>query len=137
MSAKPKQAVRRRCQLMASELRYLDEKGDENLLFLRKRGWANQRFEALFFLNSFYQELLGPLHASARTGPIGLGAEFPIKHGSQVFDQAHTRRVLDATSAFFELFDEIGFLRVWASKNTCSDLVYYVAKHERELQSNH
>lgn len=150
LDPKPRSAVLRRHEAMLRELNFLGVRENENLAFIRARNWTDARLGALFSLNCIYQEVLGPLDASARTGydgaqsqasrlgltprmeSHGLGRRYPILHGSQRFDSAHTARVKSAVEDFFELVSELGFRRDWMTKNTCGDLVYYIARHERE-----
>lgn len=143
LDAKVRIAVMRRHEAMLRELAFLVSKQDENLVFIRKRNWPDTKLSALFSLNSLYQEVLGPLDASARTGrqpdsnshgiqAHGLGSAHPIVHGSQRFDSAHTFRVKSAIEDFFGLVGRLGFRRDWMTKNTCNDLVYWIARYERE-----
>jgi hypothetical protein len=143
LDAKVRSAVIRRHEAMLRELAFLASKQDENLTFIRLRNWPDAKLSALFSLNSLYQEVLGPLDASARTGrqadpdsqgvqAHGLGSSHPIVHGSQRFDSAHTARVKSAIEDFFGLVGRLGFRRDWMTKNTCNDLVYWIARHERE-----
>jgi hypothetical protein len=132
LDPKPRNAVARRHEAMLRELAFLGERENENLVFIRTRNWTDQRLSALFSLNSIYQEVLGPLDASARTGQAGLGSQHPIVHGSMRFDAAHTARVRSAVEDFFSMVNELGFRRDWMTKNTCGDLVFYIARQERE-----
>lgn len=132
LDVKPRNAVARRHDAMLRELSFLGERENENLAFIRSRNWTDQRLSALFSLNSIYQEVLGPLDASARTGQAGLGSQHPIVHGSMRFDAAHTARVRSAVEDFFTMVNELGFRRDWMTKNTCGDLVFYIARYERE-----
>lgn len=132
LDAKPRNAVVRRHEAMLRELAFLGERDNENLAFIRSRKWTDQRLSALFSLNCVYQEVLGPLDASARAGQAGLGSQHPIVHGSTRFDAAHSVRVRSAIEDFFTLVGELGFRRDWMTKNTCGDLVFYIARHERE-----
>lgn len=147
LDAKVRGSVTRRLEAMVRELAFLESKQDERLAFIRKRGWSNAKLSVLFSLNSVYQEVLGPLDASARTGrsadkeinggpAIGLGSSHPIVHGSQRFDSAHTVRVKSAVEDFFDLAVELGFRRNWMSQNTCGELVYWIARYEREKDSD-
>lgn len=128
---------------MLRELAFLGTKEDKGLAFIRLRNWTDAKLSVLFGLNCIYQEVLGPLDASARTGRrtdveangilgLGLGSSHPIVHGSQRFDAAHTARVKDAMEDFFGLVAKLGFRRDWMTKNTCGDLVYWIARYERE-----
>ena len=132
LDAKPRNAVARRHEAMLRELVFLSERENENLTFIRSRNWTDQRLSALFSLNCIYQEVLGPLDASARTGLAGLGTQHPIAHGSMRFDAAHSVRVRNAVEDFFTMVRELGFRRDWMTKNTCGDIVFYIARHERE-----
>ncbi|MGE4049701.1 MAG: hypothetical protein AB7F38_01445 [Piscinibacter sp.] len=143
LDPKVRSAVVRRHEAMLRELAFLGAKEDERLNFIRPRGWTDARLSALFSLNCVYQEVLGPLDASARAGrradaevagspALGLGSSHPIVHGSNRFDAAHTARVKGAVEDFFEMVNELGLRREWMTKNTCGDLVYWVARHERE-----
>lgn len=136
LELKPRNAVMRRHEAMLRELSFLGERENENLAFIRSRNWTEQRFSVLFSLNCIYQEVLGPLDASARTGQAGLGTEHPIVHGSLRFDSAHTARVRSAVEDFFTMVGELGFRRDWMTKNTCGDLVFYIARHERESNAD-
>lgn len=147
LDAKVRTSVMRRHDAMMRELAFLTTKQDERLLFIRSRNWSDARLSALFCLNSMYQEVLGPLDASARTkravatdsngiADHGLGSTCPILHGSQRFDSAHTVSVKNAVEDFFVLVSELGFRREWMVKNTCGDLVYWIGRHERELNAD-
>lgn len=143
LDPKVRSSVVRRHEAMLRELAFLGSKQDERLTFIRPRGWTDARLSVLFSLNCVYQEVLGPLDASARTGrradtevagapALGLGSSHPIVHGSNRFDAAHSARVKVAVEDFFEMVNELGLRRDWMTKNTCGDLVYWIARHERE-----
>ncbi|WP_291984539.1 hypothetical protein [Candidatus Accumulibacter sp. ACC007] len=147
LDAKVRGAVTRRHEAMLRELAFLVSKQNEELTFIRSRNWPDTKLSALFSLNCIYQEVLGPLDASARTGrqsdpdsrvapALGLGSSHPIVHGSQRFDSAHTARVKSAIEDFFGLVTKLGFRRDWMTKNTCSDLVYWIARNERDNKAN-
>ena len=147
LDAKVRGAVTRRHDAMLRELAFLVSKQDKGLTFIRSRNWSDEKLSALFSLNCIYQEVLGPLDASARTGRqaasdadgvtvLGLGSSHPIVHGSQRFDSAHTVRVRSAVEDFFGLVADLGFRRDWMTKNTCGDLVYWIARHERETHTD-
>lgn len=143
LDPKVRSAVVRRHEAMLRELAFLGTKQDERLTFIRTRSWTDARLSVLFSLNCVYQEVLGPLDASARTGRradaevagapgLGLGSSHPIVHGANRFDPAHTARVKAAVEDFFEMVNELGLRRDWMTKNTCGDLVYWIARHERD-----
>lgn len=147
LDAKVRNTVARRHEAMLRELAFLGTREDKGLAFIRSRNWTDAKLSVLFSLNCIYQEVLGPLDASARTGRradvevrgnpgLGLGSSHPIVHGSQRFDVAHTVRVKAAIEDFFGLVFELGFRRDWMTKNTCGDLVYWIARSERERDEN-
>ena len=128
----PRIAVERRYQAMVRELAFLQERQNEDLAYLRTQKWTDERIKVLFGFNCIYQEVIGPLDASTRTSRSGIGSEVPITHGSMRFDGAHSARIRKATDDFFSMVAELGFIRQWMTKNTCGDLVYYIARHERD-----
>lgn len=132
MHQKPKMAVIKRYEAMVRELRYRVERQDKDLLFIRSKGWEDDRLYVLFALNSVYQEVLGPLQCSARSGISGVGTDHPIVHGGSRFDRAHTVRVNQAIAKYFTMTIRLGFQWEWLAKNTCNDLIYFVARQERQ-----
>lgn len=132
LDRKPRAAVERRYQAMVRELGFLQERQNENLIYLRSRKWGDEQFKVLFSLNCIYQEVIGPLDASTRVGSSGIGSTYPITHGAMRFDGSHSSRVRLATQDFFSMVAELGFLREWVTKNTCGDLIYYIARYERD-----
>src|SRR6185437_12016562 len=90
---RPREAVLRRHSAMIRELKFRASNRDQTLEYLRGRGWSDARFIVLFALNCVYQEILGPLQASARSGIAGLGTDYPITHGTRRFDRDHTKQV--------------------------------------------
>jgi len=133
LAPQPRKAVIRRHEAMLRELAFLHEKQDENLRFILSKKWTDKRLSVLFSLNSVYQEVVGPLSASARGGRAGLGTEYPILHGATRFDAAHAARARSAAQDFFEMIRELDFQTDWMTKNTCGDLIFYIARHERGL----
>jgi hypothetical protein len=132
---KPRGAVERRYAAMTRELRFLEERQDEKLAFLRSHRWNDDRLKVLFGLNCIYQEVIGPLDASIRAGEAGMGTRYPIVHGAMRFDRAYSSKVRKAATDFFTLVSKFGFQHDWMTKNTCGDLVYYIAKHEHEEEA--
>lgn len=132
LSPKPRALVVRRVEAMGRELQYLRESNSEDLAFIRTRKWSDVRLRALFAVNSVYQEVLGPLQASAKGSISGLGREQPILHGTQRFDRAHSAKVNSALEGFFSMVSDMGFQQDWMSKNTCGDLVFFIARYEHK-----
>lgn len=143
LDVKVRNAVVRRHAAMVRELEFMVTKQDTRLQFIQSRHWSNEKLSALFALNSFYQEVLGPLDASARarshSGSVaeerqshGLGSLHPILYGGPRFDSAHAMKVRSAVDDFFWLVRNLGFRREWISKNTSGDIVYWIDRAERE-----
>ena len=115
---------------MLRELKYLSDNGDVRLGAIRRHNWTDAKLSVLFALNSVYQEILGPLDASAREDQAGLGTNHPILHGSQRFDRASSRSIHTGVRDFMTLVAELGFVPDWLTKNTCGDLIFYIDRHE-------
>ncbi len=122
----------RRVEAMERELAFLANRQDPNLLFIKGRGWTDEQLQLLFFMNSVYQHVLGPIQAAARGGPQGLGGEIPVRHGKIVFGRAIASRVKFAMRDYLSLLDELKFQKNWLHANTCGDAVFAVASLERE-----
>lgn len=128
-------SVERRFEAMARELKFLHDKQDERVGFIRGRGWSDERLRMLFVLNSVYQLFLGPLHSSART-TSGLGAEHPILHGSEAFNRSRAREVDELARDFFGIVSASGCRPEWMAKNTCGDIVYWIGRYEDEISDS-
>lgn len=129
---KVRDSMLRRYEAMERELTYLAGKDDRNLSFIRARNWTDDRLLVLFVLNCFYQQVVGPLQSSARGGVAKLGTDIPIKHGSMIYDGARSKKINSAVNDFFKLSFGLKYERAWMTKNTASDVVFYVARFERE-----
>lgn len=127
-------SVGRRCEAMSRELEFLKVREDVNLIFLRGKGWVDDRFKVLFVLNSTYQLCIGPLQSSARTS-VGLGGVIPIHHGADIFDFKRSAVVNSMVRDFSKMLTSLGFIDDWMTKNTCGDLIYWVARYERDKES--
>jgi hypothetical protein len=84
MERNPQEAVHRRHAAMITELKFRHAQEDRRLDFLRRKGWSDACFSTLFALNCVYQEVLGPLEASSRSGVAGLGSDHPIRQGASL-----------------------------------------------------
>lgn len=135
LDVKLKRSVIGRHEAMMRELTYLNEKKNETLKFIRQHHWTDDRLSVLFALNCLYQEVLGPLAASARGGTAGIGTVNAIVHGSNRFDRAHSRKVLAVVQDFNTLAAELGFHQAWMTKNTCGDLIYWISRHEKDSEN--
>jgi len=127
-----KQGVGRRVDAMIRELAFMDKKGDDNLGFIRERRWSDERLRVLFILNSVYQLVLGPQEAACHTTPQVLGGSVPIVHGTFVVDKSFRGRTSSAVSEFFAICAAAGFREQLLTLTTCRDIIYWVARYERE-----
>jgi hypothetical protein len=135
LNSKVRESIARRFEAMRRELAYLSDKEDKNLAFIRLANWTEGKLSVLFLLNCFYQHVLGPLQSSTRGGTANIGTKIPIRYGSALYDEARSKSVNSAVSDFHNLVAELGFDRRWLTKNTAGDLIYYIARHEREMRS--
>jgi hypothetical protein len=119
---------------MLRELEFLRERAQEHFVYVTQKGWTAEKLHVLFMLNSVYQLCIGPLHASARVS-AGLGGKIPIQHGADLFNRRRAHVVNTMALDFVAMVNKLGFQREWMSKNTCGDLIYWIARHERELES--
>lgn len=143
LDAKVRNTVVRRYDNMIRELDFLSKSGHKDLTFIRTREWSREKLSAVFGLNCIYQEVLGPLAASARPNSvtfegdsqikgIGIGTSHPISHGSQRFDNAHNVQVPEMMRDFYSLINDLNLERRWMTLNTCGDIVYWIARRERD-----
>jgi hypothetical protein len=126
--------VLRRIDAMERELTFLAEREDDNLSFIRRRGWSDERLQVLFVLNSVYQQVLGPIQAAAKEGPEGLGSTIPIRHGTASFSRKTAGKVQVAMKEFLVMVDTLKLQRRWLHSNTCGDVVFAVAAFERAME---
>lgn len=134
MEARVRRDVERRIELMERELAFLVDREDQNVAFIRRRGWCDERLQVLFLLNSVYQKVLGPLQAAAKEGPEGLGSTVPVKHGSSVFSRQTTGTVQLAMKDFLAMVEGLQLHRSWLHANTCGDAIYEIASYERDVR---
>lgn len=132
MQQKQRDSVARRYAAMIRELRFIHDSNSDNLVLLQRHDWTEERLCVLFVLNSFYQEYLGPLHASAHGNALNLGTTIPIMHGTIAFDAKHRANVLSAVKDFHDLVLAANFRVPWLWANTCGDLIYWIAQEIRE-----
>ena len=132
MDGRVRQGVLRRVDAMERELSFLTDRRDENVALIRRRGWTDDRLQLLFLLNSVYQQVIGPMQAAARGGPEGLGSAVPICHGKTSFDRAGAARTQLLVRDFLAMIDTLKLQRAWLQSNTCGDVVFSIAEHERD-----
>lgn len=135
LDGRVRQGVVRRVEAMERELTFLSSREDANVIYLRRRGWGDDRIQVFFVLNSVYQQVLGPVQAAARGGPEGLGTAVPVNHGKTSFNSSAARNVSAALRDFYVLIDELKIQRPWLYANTCRDAVYLIADHERNTST--
>ena len=126
-----RQSVMRRIEAMERELKFLADREDENLAFIRRHHWSNERLQLVFLLNSVYQQVLGPAQAAARGGPEGLGSEIPVRYGNTSFDRLARARAGSAMRDFQAMVLKLSLLPDWLYCNTCGDVVFNIASFER------
>lgn len=129
-----RRSVLRRIDAMERELVFLTEREDDNVNFIRKRGWSDERLHVLFILNSVYQQVLGPIQAAAKEGPEGLGSTIPVRHGTASFSRKTAGSVQIAMRDFLVIVDTLKLQRSWLYSNTCGDVVFAVASFERAVE---
>lgn len=131
LNAATRSSVRRRVEKMAREYSYLRVQEHEDLLLLLRSGWSDQKFGVLFVLNSLYQLCIGPLHASARASGV-IGREIAIRHGADEYGQSRAKQVNAMVQEYESLAAKLGYDPRLLQKNTCGDLIYWIARWERE-----
>lgn len=129
-----RRGVLRRIDAMERELAFLTERKDDNVNFIRRRGWSDERMQVLFVLNSVYQQILGPLQAATKEGPEGLGSSIPVRHGTASFSRKTAGSVQFAMKDFLVMVDMLKLQRSWLHSNTCGDVVFAVASFERAVE---
>ena len=134
LNAAIRSAIRRRIEKMDREYSYLRTQDHEDLLLLFRTGWSDQKFHVLFVLNSLYQLCIGPLHASARASGV-IGREVAIRHGADEYGQLRARQINAMAQEYESLAMRLGYDPALLQKNTCGDLVYWLARWERERNS--
>jgi len=134
MDGRVRRGVLRRIDAMERELVFLADREDENVKFIRRRGWSDERLQLLFVLNSVYQQVLGPVQAAAKEGPEGLGSTIPVRHGTASFSRATAGTVRVAMKDFLAMVDALKLQRSWLHSNTCGDVVFAIASLERTLE---
>ena len=127
-------SVTQRFDAMSRELDYKLEIQSADLQLMRSKKWTKLRLLTLLALNSFYQEFLAPLRASARNETSRLGAQHPIKHGALLFGTAHREAVVRANSQFTKIMDQARFDYAWLTVATCGDLIFKIARNIRDAE---
>ena len=128
-----RRGVLRRIDAMERELAFLAEREDDNVKFIRSRGWSDERLQVLFVLNSVYQQVLGPIQAAAKEGPEGLGSTIPVRHGTASFSRKTAGSVQVAMKDVRAMVDTLRLQRSWLHPNTCGDVVFAIASFERAV----
>ncbi len=127
MDGKVRQGVARRIEQMERELLFLTKKEDKRLLMVRLKGWTDNDLHVVFFLNSIYQQVIGPQQAAARGGPLGLGTDISVAHGSTKYDSDSAVRVVAAVRGFEEMVEGLGLRKRWLHANTCREVIDAIA----------
>jgi hypothetical protein len=112
---------------MERELKFLGDKEDERLIFIRQGGWTDERMQLLFVLNSVYQIVIGPLQSAARMGPEGLGRAVPVKHGNLLVNADSAQGAHKAMRAFGAMVRALKYWQELLHCSTCGDAVFSIA----------
>jgi hypothetical protein len=125
-----------RFNALISQYKYLLEKKDRNLFFTFEKGWFDEKYNALFSLNSFFRIVIGPLASSVRiSNSIGLGNQIPIQYGNSIkFDQYQNNIIRDTCEDYNVLIKELDFQEWWLTLNQASDIIYQIAKNIRKVE---
>ena len=119
-------AVSRRVELMESELKYLQAAKPGEIATAKERGWTPQKLEVVFSLNSFYQRILAPLWASAKS-PTVIGSEIPIRYGKTIVFDAKRNAVIDKMGIrFLEICSRFHIPRQMLEAQRTSDLIWEI-----------
>jgi hypothetical protein len=122
----------RRYNFLCRQYSYLSETNDRHLLASIKAGWFEDKFKALFALNSFYQIVIGPLASATRDAhnSIGIGTTTTITYGKKIkFNTATLAPVYSAYNDFLELTEKLGFSEWLLVLNQTSDIAYNIARN--------
>jgi hypothetical protein len=118
----------RRVELMESELKHLQEAKPEDIASAKKRGWPPQKLQIVFCLNSFYQRILAPLWASAKS-PTAIGSTIPIRYGKTiVFDAKRNAAVDKMGIRFLEICRNFQISQTLLEAQRTSDLIWEINK---------
>ena len=124
-----RQVILSRRESMLRQLRFLDERGDTRLKFVRSHGWNRKDLEVLCGLNAFYQLVLGPLASSARDRHGVLGADTPILYGKTLrFDWQRSTEIRSAHAAFMSALDGVPKAHRIVTAPHFDDLLYRLAR---------
>jgi hypothetical protein len=120
--------IRWRVEALARHARFLTKRESEDMLFVRSRGWTDERLHILYELNSFYQIVLAPLASATRIrSDIGLGRAIPIRYGHRSFDAEYAKEVDQMMRAFMARMRRSGISQRILAANRADDLVAALA----------
>lgn len=135
LDADLRRQIRTRQDSMLRELRYLSEKRDPRLTYVRKRGWSNERLAILCGLNSFYQFVMGPLASSVSDRTGVLGRDMVIQYGDSLrFDRERGARITVALDSFMSALDDVPDAHGVLTAARFGDLLYRL---HRALERGH
>ena len=121
-------AVTRRVEMMEAELNYLQEAKPEVLDEAMNRGWTNKKLQIVFCLNSFYQRILAPLWASAKS-PSVIGSKIPIRYGKTiVFNEKKNAAIDKMGIRFLQICSNFHITRLMLEAQRTSDLLWEINK---------
>jgi len=118
-----------RCEHLASQLNYFDEKGDERLRRVRRAGWTTKKLRVLLVLNAFYQIVLAPLASSARPTHDSFVSRVDVVYGSSfVFDAEWRTAINRAYNVFTEMVFRLGITERFLTQQRTEDILYRIGR---------
>lgn len=99
-----------------------------------RKGWTDEKFEALFSVVAFYQEVIGPLCSHSKIhSPTEIGRNIQVVWGNKVrINQDTTSKLKKMQNNFEQLVVELGIKYWWIYTAHPDDLLYQVTKNDEE-----
>lgn len=121
-----------RVENMMRTIKYNEEISAPDYRIALSKGWTNSKFEVLFSLIAFYQEIIGPLSSFSKVPTsTTLGETIPIKWGNHVHINADLYHQLKEMHNQFEaLMFELGVEYWWLHTAHPSDLLFKIAHRD-------
>jgi hypothetical protein len=120
--------LRDRNEALLRGLRFLDATKSEHLKLITSRGYTRERLEVILFLAAFHHTIIGPLTASTRPTPIGLGSKTPVRHGGSTFDSMTAKRRKAMATDFATLLRSLEIRPAWIHVLAADDIVFRIFK---------
>lgn len=126
--------VTQRFDAMHRELVFRWDLSDGDAAFLRSLGYTAEHLRTLCALNCFYQIVIGPLSAASRKWRTSDFNDLTIRHGRLPLGPAEAAQLREMVTRFQRVFGMIDLPLRIAAANTTGDLIFTVARHERDRQ---